>query len=308
MQRIRGKHRFDYLEAKVLVGHGIANPGNTYYVNTITGNDNYDGKSWAGAFKTMAAALALAGDNDFIVVIGDVREQLVAPLGVTGVKVIGAAGGNNRHDAGVRWRQAAVAGDKPLITIREQGWEFHNILFVPQDGHASIRAHRAEDATYPDSSHFIVRRCKFIGPVALGAAGAGYGIEDYGGNHHYIVEDCEFNELAKAIACTNHGIAAPLRGIIRGNIFDGNTSDIEMNGSHMLIEKNLFRTKYAVGHPTTVNLALTADPATGNTVIDNTFADAAADVTIAKGYKPSTGDVWRNRVTDAADSVVAVPT
>ena len=66
-------------------------------------------------------------------------------------------------------------------------------------------------------------------------------------------------------------------------------------------------TAYGVAsHDQTVNMAHTAD-GTINRVVDNTFADASGNVTIAKGYKPSTGDVWRNKTTDTADDIVTVP-
>lgn len=304
--RWRGRHYFDNLAVGTLEGYGVQEKGTTYYVDTVNGSNSNSGLNWDVPLATVAAAFAKVDDNGIIAILGDVREQITAPLGVTGVRVIGAAGGRTRHDDGVRWREPVTALDAPLVTIRQQGWEFHNILFVPQDGYSAIRARREENATYPDGGHFKVKGCKFIGGGGIGTP-QGYGIEDYGGCHHYLIEECEFNDLAKAIACTNHSIAAPLRDIIRKNIFEGNTSDIEMNASLCMVLDNLFRTPYAVSHPTTVNLALTADPATGNSVIGNFFADATANVTIAKGYKPSTGDVWRNFVTDAADPVVAVP-
>ena len=285
----------------------FSQPG-VLWVDTVNGDDGHNGASPETAFATMAAAFAAVVDNGTIYVSGDVREHIAAPLGVTGVKVIGISGGRTRHDDGVRWRQAAVAGDAPLVIVHEQGWEFHNILFVPQDGYSAIKFWRAEDAAHPDGSHAVVRGCKFIGGGGIGTP-LGIGIEDYGGMHHQLIEDNEFCDLDFAIKATNVAIAAPLRNTVRRNSFDGNKNDVAFNGSRCVVADNRFMTPYDVAdHPTTVNLALTADPATGNHVTGNLFADAAADVTVAKGYKPSTGDVWRNLVTDAADAVVAVPT
>ena len=279
------------------------------WVDTATGDDGNNGASPETAFATMAAAFAAVADNGTIYVSGDVREQITAPLGVTGVKIIGISGGRPRHDDGIRWREEAVAGDAPLVTIREQGWEFHNILFVPQTGHSAIRAHRAETASFPDSSHFIVRGCKFIGNGAIGA-GVGIGIEDWGGNHHYLVEGCEFNDLEFAIVAPagSPGIAAPLRDIIRDNVFHGNKNDICMDGSHCLILGNHFMTAYDVtDHPNTVNMAYLSDVSGANRICDNTFADVDSDVAISKGYVSSTGDVWRNRVKNVAADIVTVP-
>jgi hypothetical protein len=280
---------------------------NVLWVDTVSGSDLHSGVSPETALQTMAAAFAAVADNGTVYVKGVVAEQISAPLGVQGVKVIGYAGGRPRHDDGARWKQAAVAGNAPLVIIHEQGWEFRNILFVPQTGYSAIKAWRAEDAAHPDSSHFIVGGCKFIGNVAFGSAG-GIGIEDYGGNHHYLVEDCEFAQLVSAIVATNVSIAAPLRNTIRRCVFDGNTNDVAFNGSRCVVADNRFMTAYHVSaHPVTVNLAYTVDPATGNHVTGNIFADAVGNVTVAKGYKPSTGDVWRNKVTDTAADIVAVP-
>jgi len=288
------------------LGFGVVGVGNVWYVNTVTGSDKASGKTPTTAFKTMAYAFTKVGDNDIIGVLGDVREQIIAPLGITGVSVIGMAGGRTRHDDGVRWREPATALDAPLLTLRNQGWEVHNILFVPQDGYSSIRLRREETTTYPDGSHAVIEGCKFIGGVAHGSH-AGLGIEDYGGMHHVLICGNEFSELDGAIIATNVSIAAPLRNLIEDNIFEDNVVCIAMNGSLCTVRRNQLMTPYSATYTTHINMAYTADPATGNFVVDNILADATANVTIAKGYKPSTGDVWRNWVTDAADAVVAVP-
>lgn len=283
---------------------------NVLWVDTVNGNNGWAGTSPETAYATMATAFAAVLDNGTIYVKGDVREHLTAPLGIQGVKVIGYTGGRNRHDDGVRWREAAVAGNAPLVIVHEQGWEFHDILFVPQTGYSAIKFWRAEDASHPDGSHAIVKNCKFIGNVAIDAAG-GIGIEDFGGMHHQLIEDCEFENLVSGIVATNVSIAAPHRNMIRRNIFQLCTNDIRLNGARSWIMDNLFQMAYhATNHPVTLDLTHTADAGSannGNYVLNNIFADAAADVTIAKGYGPATGDVWRNKVTNTAADIVAVP-
>jgi hypothetical protein len=279
------------------------------WVDTVNGADGRNGASPEQAVATMAAAFALASTNGFIYVTGDVREHVTAPLGVYGVKIVGITGGRARHDHGVRWRPAAVAGDAPLLTLREQGWEVHNVLFVPQNTHSAIRCWRAEDAVHPDSSHFIVANCKFIGPNDIGGA-QGIGVEDWGGNHHYLIQDCEFNDLEFAIVAPagSPGIAAPLRDTIQRCYFESNKHDICMDMSKGRVLDNTFRTAYHVtAHPNTINLAYTSDVTGRNLVKGNSLADIATDVTIAHGYKPSTGDTWRNQVTNTAADIVAVP-
>ena len=282
------------------------------YVDTqhaSAGTTGKQGTDPANPFSTMEAAFNVLDSDDVIIVRGNITEQLTAPQDVFGVRIIGANAGRPRHADGdnvyhaAAWKQSAVAEALPLLTIREQGWEFHNILFVPESGYSAVKLHRTEVAAAMDASHAVFANCKFIG-----AAQAGIGIEDYGGMHHVLIEDCEFNDLASAIIATNVSIAAPLRNVIRRNIFEGNKNDIAGNYSKSYVVENDFKDVYhAATHPITVNLAYTADAATGNVVRDNWFADAAANVTVAKGYKPSTGDRWANHVSDTAAYIVAVP-
>ena len=298
-------------------GQVVPVAGPEIYVDTVKGAAGRSGQSWEKAISTMDEAFDKLAEYELdtgvnvnhaaIYVIGTVAEQLTAPLGVQGVKIIGCAGGRTRHDDGVRWKEEATATNAPLLTLREQGWELRNILMVPETGYSAVKLHRAESATYPDASHAIFGGCKFIGNVAIGSAG-GIGIEDYGGMHHVLVEDCEFANLVSAIVATNASIAAPLRNVIRRNTFELNTHDIRLNASHCVIQANLFKTVWnTTTHPNIINLQYTADAATGNHVIDNYFSDAAAAVLISKGYKASTGDVWRNFTATEAAALAGVP-
>lgn len=311
MIRERGHHHFDHISADSFEGFGaIADQGAVVYVDSVNGHDTASGKNWTRAVKTMEEAFSRVETNGIIAAVGVFAEQgVLAPLGVTGVKVVGMAGGRTRHDGGCRWKESLVAENTFLVAIREQGWEFHNILFVPETGYSALRAWRAESATYPDGSHFIVRRCKFIGGGGIGTP-VGRGIEDWGGCHHYLVEECEFNDLEFAIFAPagSPGIAAPLRDTIRFNKFEGNKNDICMDMSKGVVQGNLFRNVYNnPAHLNTVNLAYLSDVSGANLVVDNHLGDATANIVIAKGFKPSTGDTWRNFVTDAVDPIVTVP-
>lgn len=289
--------------------------GVTLFVNTVAGNDGNSGLTPDKALDTMDAALdklaalhaavSKSADNSTIYVIGDVREQLSAPLGVSGVRIVGLANGNNRHDNGMRWRQAATATNAPLLIVHEQGWEFHNILFVPESGYSALKFWRAEDATHPDGSHAIVRGCKFIGPTTIGTP-LGIGIEDYGGMHHQLIEDNEFADLDFAIKATNVSIASPLRNTIRRNSFDSNKNDIGLNANLCRILDNTFNTAYnSSTHPIIINLAYTADASGKNVVHNNVFADAITAIDDDHGYIESTGDVWGGNWASTSTSAAA---
>lgn len=265
--------------------------GRTWYVNTNAAGSG-DGLSPGSAFTTMAQALTAGGlgDNDTVEMIGKVREQLVAPLGITGVKIIGRAGGNIRDDDGAKWYAPAspVAG-QALIEIREQGWEFHNILFTPDTtSGACIKAHRNEDATYPDSSHFIVRNCRFVG----GSLTTTYGIQDVGGNHHYIVEDCEFQTLTNAIYCSSTSIAVPLRNTIRRCKFLGNTNDITTSLSYSSIMNNEFFTAGSGSTNKVISTTFNATQGGNNNVVGNVFNNTEAQIAPGNGFTGAATDNW----------------
>ena len=287
------------------------------------GSDTNDGFSadrplaTIGQAFTNISALPLRYRSDGVIrVRGHLKEQVAAPLGAYGWKIIGAAGGRPRHSTsdgafldsnGCHWSEEATATNAPLLTLREHGWEVYGIMFVPESGYPAIRLRREETATYPDASHSKIALNRFFQSGAVGQ-----GIDDYGAGSHALIAYNEFEGLEFGYKSGNVGISAPNRHHFYRNDFNSCKNDIVGNFYGTKIEANVFRTVYhATTHPNTVNCAYTADAgvaANGNRVFDNHFADNAADVTIAKGYKPATGDVWRNFVANTAAYVVTVPT
>lgn len=280
--------------------------GKQWFVDTVNGSDGYSGLGPNQAFQTMGRALYLNGasgtanvaDNDTVWFIGKVREQLVAPVGVQGVAIRGMAQGNVRDDDGAKWYAPAspVAG-KALIEILEQGWCFSNFLMSPDTtSGACIKAHRNEDATYPDSSHFIVDGMRFVGTSLTTT----YGIQDVGGNHHYIVNNSEFQTLTNAIYCSSTAIAVPLRNTITNNKFMGNTNDITTSLSYSLIKGNSFFT--AGSGATNKVISTTFNAAAGgiNQVLLNQFNNTEVQIAPGNGYTGAATDVWMNYVNDQA--------
>lgn len=270
--------------------------GNVWFVDT-TARGNGTGGSVPQAFNTMARALAAVGDNDVIFFKGKVREQLVAPLGVTGVSIVGAVGGNVRDDDGAKWyAPAAPVAGQALLEIREQGWGFYNFLMTPDaTGGACIKAHRAESATYPDSSHFVCSGMRFVG-----AGGTPIGIEDVGGNHHYIVDGCEFQTLTYGITCSSTAIAVPLRNTITNNTFKANTNDIASSQSYSLIQGNKFFTPGAGGVNKVISTTFNAVQGGINQILLNQFNNTEAEIAPGSGYTGAATDVWMNYVNNQA--------
>jgi hypothetical protein len=299
----------DAVSARVLsIERTFRGPGLDYFVAALAsggGSDGADGLGWTNPLATMGEAFSRLADNDRVFFVGNIREQLLAPLGVRGVKVVGAAGGRARHDNGARWYEPAdPTAATPLLTLREQGWEVHNVLFVPSaDAVSCVRARRAEDATYPDSSHAILRGCRFIGDTATPV---GCGVEDHGGTSHITVEDCEFSGLVDGIKNTGGaGIDYPNRWLVRRNFFEHNTNHVKLPGYLCRVVENV------LDEATTIQISTLSDAggasAGGNFVLNNVFANAVADYTVSDGYVSNTADVWRNKVTDTAADIVALP-
>ncbi len=270
--------------------------GTSYFVDTVTGNDSGSGYSTA-PYATVAFALTKVVSGDTVYVKGDVREEVVAPLGVYGVKIVGNVAGMTRHDNGCRWREPASGATTggALLTLIEQGWEVHNILFVPKSDGTAIRLRRAEDAVYPDGSHAKIVNCKIIG----GSIATNTGIEDVGGVHHILIAGCELMTLASAIEGTSTAIANPLRWQIVNNWFLDCTSHINLSASSCIVRGNVMS-------EATTNLDLSGG-AGANYVVENFFSNTEADITISDGYTPGTNDVWRNYTTNTAAQTVGVP-
>lgn len=280
------------------------------------------GSSWDKAFVTMTQAFEWIDrlpvtdprkSNGVIHVSGDIRDQgITAPLNAYGWKIRGEFHGRPRHTTssgvvldgnGAAWREAATAANAPLVNLREQGWTFENLLMMPESGYSAVRLRCAESAAIPDASHAVFRRVRFISSGSQ----VGYGLEDDGGMAQIGVYGCWFTNLEYAWKQSSVSIRGPQDHEWFDNRFSGCKHDIGMNAARCEFRRNRHFTKYhATTHPTTLNLALTGGDG-NNWVMDCEFADALADVTIAKGYKPGTGDVWRTRDADTAADDVVVP-
>lgn len=278
--------------------------GNYWFVDTVYGSDGQTGQSPEQAFQTMSQALTSVGDNDVIYFIGKVREQLVAPLGVTGVSIIGAETGNVRDDDGAKWyAPASPTAGQALLELREQGWTLSNFLMTPDNtGGACVKAHRNEDATYPDSSHFILNNMRFVG-----GGGTPIGVQDVGGNSNYLIQNCKFQSLTSAITCTSTSIAVPLRNTIRDNQFLLNTNDITSSQSYAVISGNQFMTAGSGSTNKVISTTFNAVQGGNNHITLNYFSNTEAQIAPTSGYTGAASDLWLNYVNDQAALAVGQP-
>jgi hypothetical protein len=224
---------------------GRQNKGRAWFVDTSYGG-NGNGRSPATAFSTMARAFASIASGDVIYVIGKVVEQLVTPVQIFDVTVVGC-GNRPRHAdatpaggnwAASQWAPPASGGVAAQATVRvlQQGWRFMNLLFTAVDANAAcieiVRNAGAGDAER-DASHASILGCRF--------AGAGIGIR--GGVAGVFTEIpfnvevgwCQFDGMTTAMA----GTIECNQWFIHDNVFGTNTNQIIMAARNFIIKDNV---------------------------------------------------------------------
>ena len=288
-----------------------ANLGNSGSPSLIVqGSNTNTGRSPSSPFATIARALALVDQYDIVVLSGVFREQVVAPVGVYDVTIIGSANeprqatnGGVATGGGSSWlAPASPVATTPLIRVICQGWKFINLQMAPVAASACITFDRRETAAIPDSSHGSVRNCYFS---TGGSAGHGVELIEV---KKIVIENCVFEALTgaggHAIKSTaGAGVANTNHGTIQGCKFVQNANDIFVVGDRYLVRNNVFYSTNPVTAGNRVNFL----GGTDTSVLDNSFKDVAADITIAKGYKPGTTGQWRNWSSDTNVPIVTVP-
>jgi hypothetical protein len=294
--------------------------GTTYYVNPNTvyssttnpfpGVDTHSGKSWTKALATMAAAFALLKSGDTIVFTGKVREQLITPVNIFDISVIGM--GNRPHHADATptggqfatatWTTpASGATTAALCKVLQQGWRFESILFAGPSDHACLWFFRDDGAgdLERDASHGVVRGCRF----ASGQDGI-WVTEVF----DVLIEDNLFGNGASGftgfaiLGVAGSGVANPLMGVVRRNQFLGNTNHVKCTCSNWRIYENVFDDG---GTPNTTVVLNVKDPGAGggnNFVYNNIFQTATANFNTPDVVGQAT-DVWAQNV--SIDSTAA---
>ena len=203
----------------------LGRPGQTYYVDAYDGNDSYNGKTWDRPFLTMERAFETLSSGDTISVVGKIREQLITPVQVFDVTIIG--GGNRprhadaepdptgRHTTATWAPPDSPTAATPLVKVLQQGWRFQNLVFVGPTDAASVLLFRdgGSGNAERDASHAEFIGCRF----ASGATA----IEQSGGAGHMGLYNCFITSMtAAALKHTGGaGIGYPIRMEAIGNRF-----------------------------------------------------------------------------------------
>lgn len=257
--------------------------GKNIYLNTVTGSAGNTGETWTDPCLTMAAAFAKLASGDTIYMSGKVREQVIAPLGVYGVRIVGADT-SPRHDLAASWMAPASGGtaSKALCEVMEQGWIFENILFQSFTTASAVKLSRRETTEIPDASHAMFINCRFVGVT---------GIDDNGGNSYVTVRNCTFQDLTgTAILGSSTSGDLPTQWLVEDNRFIDCANGIDEAFKRSITRNNVFQgtfTKYYDG---------TGGTGT-NFIYDNIVNIAAGEFDPDGGWTGINGDYWKNYLT-----------
>lgn len=272
------------------------------------GNDQNDGRSWTTAVRTMSEVFtnSLFGSGDVVYVVGKVREELTAPAGIHGVKIIGAsstrhpdAHTSNNGYVGSAWvPPASPTAATPLLTLRQQGWEVHNMLFdCPVDA-AAVKLNRdagAGDAER-DAGHAKFINCRFDSGLV--------GIENAGGAGFVQVRGCHFARLTESggagIKCTSTSVAVPLSWIIEDNHFHNNASHILSSMSYSTIRRNVFGRFTA-----TLSIDIDDQPSANQGEYNVIYNNHLSGTYGATAYPPGSNNEWGGNYNSLSGGVTA---
>lgn len=272
-------------------GHQIYHrKGDTLYVDASASSSG-DGKTWDSAFNTMQEAFNVLVGGETIYFTGKVTEQLVTPVQIFDVTVVGAgnrprhadstpSGGNTYASQWAPPASGAVSG-QATVRVLQQGWRFENILFTMESATApgvELVRNAGSGNAERDASHAEIVGCKFAGAgIAIRFGDAGVFTEIV---NNALIEDNDFFMNTTAIA--EDGSAFQIYAQILGNRFQRCTNDIVLAASHARIIGN------------TMSLAPTASivisGGTGSSQVHGNFLPG----TYANGtlYAPGTNDNW----------------
>lgn len=275
--------------------------GRAWFVDPNYGR-NGNGRSPGEAFSTMQRAFNSVASGDIIYFVGKITEQLVTPVQVFDVTVVGCgnlprhadatpAGGNY---AASQWGPPASGGVAAQATVRvlQQGWRFMNILFTMIDANAGgielVRNADAGDAER-DASHAQILGCRF--------AGAGIGVKAGATSFTELV----FN--ARVEGNTFNGCTFGIGGAgqfnqaqIVNNFFNQNTNNIDVAMEGSMIVDNVLSTF------TTASINLAGGIGTDPNIITKNYLSGT--YSNAGGYTShDSGDEWAGNFNTLAGGI-----
>lgn len=272
--------------------------GRVWHVDAISGNNSNTGRDWTSPFLTMAKAFTSVDNGDVIRFKGKVREQLVTPVQVFDVTVIGE-GNRPRHadstpaggdEAAATWAApASPTATTALCRVLQQGWRFENILFAPHTDYGALEFVRNAGAgnAERDASHGVVRNCRFAAGayhIMIGKAGEFSEIVN-----NLLIQGNTFNDATTTSLFSPNAYSQRLQ--VLDNVFQGNVNSIIVPATKSVIARNF------MGSFTTKSIDLVGGG--GLNIITLNYLSGTYD--IASGYRGSNAnDEWGGNMNSLA--------
>jgi hypothetical protein len=276
--------------------------GDIFFVDANSGLDSADGDTWGTALKTMAEAFTRLSSGDSILFRGKIREQLVAPVQIFDVLILGMGNRPRHADSTPAGGQLAAntwtvplsgATANPCLRILQQGWRLQNILFAGPSNYAAVDIVRnaGADDDERDGSHAEVIGCRFAGGQDGVRHGKAAVYTEMTTN--VKIDGCTFQDqtgiaIADAIGCT--------RWEITRNRFLANANHIIMKATAAVIQHNV------LGSFTTKGIDLTGGGGL-NVVTQNYLSGTYSEV---GGYtKANANDEWGGNFNSVSGGLTA---
>ena len=266
----KGLSKFDNIEilsGGSLAGLGVSPKGRTWYVDSVAGSNSKNGKTWATAKLTIAAAVAAAAAGDTIALKGSFTEAVTCSL--AGVTFVGA--GTRPKEA-----QWTAADDLVCLTIAANYVTVKNIYFKPP-AYGTLTNRATSAITLSGANHTLITGCRFQGKTASQAAI----YSPVCNSDNVEISDCEFMYMNT----TTYG--AGILGVEAGGL----------SYSGWKILRNIFNSCVIA-----ININGRACTITGNTIMEygiNASAAVAAVLALGidlSGTSSGANSVWSNQL------------
>lgn len=294
--------------------NGLPNiSGRWWYVNcgsgsstahTGSGADGLVGDSWGQAFLTLAKVFNHVDfhSGDGIQIKGNMREELSTPAGVFDVAVVGMrtrhADAHSADRTGGGWSSTTFKGPAsptaatPWIIVRQQGWEWRNILWDGPSDAAALQLLRDAGSgdDEDDASHARVIGCKFVaGQNHIEFSGGLSQVELYNNLFFGATADSILETVGAGVGTNNYH-----RFI--GNHWHNNDTCIDMACNQASIVGNIFGVRS--GSAAYIDLSGGASNIVTMNYLSGTYSNAG-------GYTAGTNDEWGGNFNSLSGGVTA---
>lgn len=230
---------FDVLQAAAFIGPIINSNGNVFFVDSSTGSDLRDGKSWSTALATIETAIGkcTANKGDVILLAPGHNEGITTAanidLDVAGISLIGLGTGSLKATIDFDAQAASVAVGANDVRIENIRFRTSaNAVTVGLDIEAGF------DGT-------IVKNCEF-GYAETASDEFAIALRNNAGCDDTVIEECLFAAGAQAAVTAISLTGASNNIVIRNNRFVGAHSTAMINGittlsTNLLIHGNIMQ-------------------------------------------------------------------